>query len=332
VTIDLKTLNLEPRRQTFGHIARRFGEDRPASRYEEGMLDLQATAHFHYKPFWEPDKELYDPRRTEIVMADWYDLRDPRQFYYATYNINRAGMRAAAQHNFDFVEKRGMLDSLTPEWKAKVEEYLLPLRHVAWGANMNATQICDRGYGTAVTAPAIFTAGDQLGIAQLIGQIGMDMAGGTGDALDAAKDKWMTAEYWQGLRKLVEDTLVVQDWFQLFVAQNLVIDGLIYPLVYEAFDAEGQKHGGAAISMLTEFMSEWFADHSRWADAVIKVAAKESEANAAKLSEWYAQWRDEAAAALRPLAAHVLGDGGDAAVDGVVETLDARAAKLGLNT
>lgn len=332
MTIDLKTLNIEPRRQTFGHIARRFGEDRPASRYEEGMLDVQATSHFHYRPFWEPEKELYDASRTEIVMNDWYDLRDPRQFYYATYNINRAGMRAAAQHNFDFVAKRNMLDQLDPAWRQTVEDYLLPLRHVAWGANMNATQICDRGYGTAVTAPSIFNAGDQLGIAQIIGQIGMDMAGGTGEALDAAKDKWMNADYWQGIRKLVEDTLVELDWFQLFVAQNLVIDGLIYPLVYDSFDAAGQSKGGAAISMVTEFMSEWFADNSRWTDAVIKVAAAESDANKAKLSAWFTKWREQTQHALRPLATHVLGGAGHAAVDQAVEALNARAAKLGLDT
>ena len=330
MSIDLKTFHMEPRRQTFGHIARRFGEDRAATRYEEGMLDVQATDHFHYRPLWGPDYELYDERRTAIEMEDWYRLRDPRQFYYATYNFSRNGMRQAADHNIDFVQKREMLDALTPEWREKVEAYLLPLRHVAWGANMNAAQICDAGYGTAVTAPSIFTAGDQLGIAQLISQIGLMLEGGTGEALDRAKDAWMNAEHWQGVRRLVEDTLVVEDWFELFVAQNLVIDGVLYPLVYDSFDSEGQKHGGAALSMLTEFMSEWFADHSRWADAAIKVAAAESDANRALLNAWFAAWRNRTADALHPLSRHVLGDAGDAAVAAAVETLDARARKLGL--
>ncbi|MGB0747537.1 MAG: aromatic/alkene monooxygenase hydroxylase subunit beta [Magnetospiraceae bacterium] len=330
MSVELKTLNVKPRRQTFGHIARRFGEDRPASRYEEGMLDLQPTDNFHYRPLWEPEYETYDARRTAIKMADWYDLRDPRQYYYAAYNIARNVMRQAADHNFAFVEKRDMLDNVTPEWREKVEQYLLPLRHVAWGSNMNASHICDRGYGAAVTAPAIFTAGDQLGIAQLIGQIGMLLAGGTGEALDRAKEAWMSAPTWQGIRKLVEDSLVTKDWFELFVAQNLVIDGLLYPLVYEIFDAEGQKHGGAAISMLSEFMSEWFADHSRWVDAVIKRAASESPENAKHLGEWYAAWRDKTAEALRPLATHVLNGSGNSAVDSVLATLDARAAKLGI--
>ncbi len=38
---------------------------------------------------------------------------------------------------------------------------------------------------------------------------------------------------WQELRHAVEDMLVTQDWFELFVAQNLALDGLLYPLVYE---------------------------------------------------------------------------------------------------
>lgn len=331
MSVDLKTMTVEPRRQTFGHLARRFGEDRAATRYEEGTLDVQATDHFHYKPLWEPEFDIYDVRKTAVVMKDWYDLKDPRQYYYATYNIARAGMRQAAEHNFDFVEKRDMLKGVSADWMQTVAFYLLPLRHVAWGANMNAANICDRGYGTAVTAPSIFTAGDQLGIAQLIGQIGLIMGEGTGEVLDAAKANWMNAPEWQGVRKLVEDTLVVKDWFELFVAQNLVIDGLVYPLVYERFDAEGQKHGGAAISMLTEFMSEWFAEHARWVDAVVKVAAAESAQNKALISGWFATWRDQAGAALKPLSGRVLGGAGDGAVNDVIANLNTRAQKLGLD-
>lgn len=329
--VELKTLRVEPRRQTFGHIARRFGEDRAATRYEEGMLDVQPTDNFHYRPLWAPEYEIHDKRRSAIQMEDWYELRDPRQLYYATYNFSRNGMRQAVEHNFDFVEKRGLLDKIQPEWREKVENYLLPMRHVSWGANMNACQICDRGYGAAVTAPSMFAAGDHLGIAQTISQIGIDLGGGTGDALDRAKDKWMNADYWQGIRKMVEDTFVVEDWFELFVAQNLVINGILYPLVYETFDAEGQNNRATSISTLTEFMTEWFVDDSKWVDAVIKRAAAESPENAKLLSGWFAAWRDRAAEAVAPLATYVLGDAGKAAVANAVSLVNGRAAKAGLS-
>ena len=40
--IDLRTVSIKPLRQTFDHVAARIGGDKPASRYQEGTLDLQA--------------------------------------------------------------------------------------------------------------------------------------------------------------------------------------------------------------------------------------------------------------------------------------------------
>ena len=114
------------------------------------------------------------------------------------------------------------------------------------------------------------------------------------------------------------------------MAQHLVIDGLLYPLVYETFDTEGQATGGTVVSLLCEFMTIWYPDHQRWVDAIIKTTAKESDDNKALLSKWFGAWRDATAEALRPLSAHVLDGRGDEAVDAVTEALNVRAAKLGL--
>ena len=53
MTIEIKTNSVEPIRQTYGHIARRFG-DKPATRYQEASYDLEAKTNFHYRPPWEP--------------------------------------------------------------------------------------------------------------------------------------------------------------------------------------------------------------------------------------------------------------------------------------
>lgn len=331
MTIDIKTLKVEPRRNTFGHIARRLGGDKPASRYEEGTLDVQATTNFHYKPLWDVEHWHYDETRTAIKLQDWYVLRDPRQYYYASYNIARANQNQATERNFEFVEKRGMLSSLSPEWRNAVSFYLLPLRHLEWGANMNCTDMCDRGYGTAITAPCIFAAGDHLAMAQIIGRVGLMLDGNLGTSLDAAKTAWMEASEWQPIRKLVEDSFVTKDWFELFVAQNLCLDGLLYPLVYGQFEMEGRNKGGTAVSMLTEFISDWFTEHSRWVDSVIKTTAAESAENKALLSGWFQQWGAAVSSALTPLSIRVLGaEAGPKAVDACVSTLKKRASALGL--
>ena len=68
--IDLRTVAINPLRQTYDHIARRIGPDKAASRYQEGTLDLQATHNFHYRPTWDPDHEIFDASRSAIRMAD----------------------------------------------------------------------------------------------------------------------------------------------------------------------------------------------------------------------------------------------------------------------
>lgn len=94
--VDIKTQQIQPLRQTYGHVARRFG-DKPASRYQEATYDVQSEVNFHYRPTWDPGFELYDKRRTAIVMQDWYALKDPRQFYYGAYVTARGRQQDATE-------------------------------------------------------------------------------------------------------------------------------------------------------------------------------------------------------------------------------------------
>lgn len=326
--IDLRTVSIKPLRHTYSHIARRFG-DKPASRYQEATYDVQLTHNFHYRPTWDPDHTIFDPTRTALQMADWYAFRDPRQYYYGTYTAARARQQETAEANFDFVETRGLARLLPEDVKALALELLLPLRHVAWGGNMNNAAICAYGYGTAITQPCIYQSMDHLGIAQYLTRIGLMLA--EPEVLDTAKRQWLEDPKWQELRRYVEDTFVLSDWFELFVAQNFVLDGLLYALVYDAIvDDLMSSRGGTAIAMLTAFMTEWSAETAKWAEAQIKVAAAESEANRELVSGWTRHWRDRGVAALTPLAQHALGERAADVLADVAQQFDTRAAKLGV--
>lgn len=328
-TIDLRTVSIKPLRHTFTHVARRIGGDKPATRYQEGTFDLQATENFHYRPTWDPDHEIFDPRRTAIRMKDWYALKDPRQFYYGTYTAARARQQETAESNFDFVESRGLAAALPEGVRQMALDVLLPLRHLAWGGNMNNAYICAYGYGTAISQPHIYQAMDQLGIAQYLTRIGLALA--DPEALDVAKRQWMDDPKWQGLRRYVEDCFVVKDWFELFVAQNLVLDGLVYPLVYQTIVDDGlAREGGTAVALLTQFMSDWHAETAKWVDAQVKVAAAESPENKALLSTWTQAWMARGLAAVAPLAEHALGARAGAALDDLTQQFKTRAVKAGL--
>ncbi len=326
--IDLRTVAIKPLRNTFDHLARRFG-DKTSSRYQEGTYDIQATDNLQYLPTWDPEHELHDVTRTAVVMKDWYALRDPRQFYYGTYTLTRARQQESVESNFNFVETRGLADALPQDLKRSALDLLLPLRHLGWGANLNNMSMCAYGYGTAITQPCCFHAADNLGIAQYLTRLGLLLDDVS--ALEVAKQQWLEAERWQPLRRLAENMLVQKDWFQLYVAQNFVLDGLLYPLVYENIvDKQLAAKGGATVAMLTAFMTEWFSETSKWVDFTLKTAAAESAENKALIGEWCKAWRDRAVAALTPVMEHASGADASLLIATVVARFNDRAAKLGL--
>lgn len=308
MTIEIKTTSIEPLRHTFDNVARRIGGDKPASRYLEAMYDLQATANFHYRPYWDPEHELYDKGRTAIVIEDWYVFKDPRQFYYGAWTMTRSKQQDATERNFNFVDKRNLADTVDAEWRAKAGRILIPLRHLEYAANLNNCYIAAYGYGTATTQAAMFAAIDRLGVAQYLSRIGLILDKNTSESLDVAKNAWLSDPIWQPLRALCERLLVTRDWFELLVAQNFVLDGLLYPLIYDRFDKTMVQHTGTVISMLTEFMNDWYAETSRWVDMMLKTAAEESSGNKARIEAWVTQWRGQAMQALDPVAEEIFGE------------------------
>jgi phenol hydroxylase P1 protein len=327
--IDLRTVSITPLRQTFDHIAARIGPDKAASRYLEATMDIQPEANFHYRPTWDPEREIFDASRTAITMKDWYALKDPRQFYYGTYTASRARMQETAEADFEFVESRGLADSYDDAARRTALDFYVPLRHVAWGANMNGASMCAYGFGTAITQPCLYQGMDQLGIAQYLTRLGLAL--GDQGEVQAAKLAWLEQPQWQELRRYVEDTLVIKDWFELFVAQHVALDALLFALAYTEVDQALNAKAGPTVSLLTRFQAEWFVDSAKWVDACLKVAAAENPQNKAQLQQWLAHWRDRATTALLPLATMALGAQGDAALARAAASLDARLAKAGLS-
>lgn len=326
MTIEIKTATLEPVRNTFAHIARRFG-DKPATRYQEATYDVQSEKYFHYRPLWQPDKELNDPSRTAIKMKDWYAFKDPRQFYYGAYVQQRAKMQEAAENNYAFFEKRNLVALLPEGMKENIIKYLVPLRHVEHGANLNNMYACAYGFGTAITQACLYNGMDRLGIAQYLSRIGLIIDGNTGDSLTEAKVAWLNDPIWQGVRALVEELSVTEDWFEVLVAQDVVLDCLMHELIYVQFDQWLQENGAQDIGMLTDFMQAWSKDTNRWIDATLKIAATESNENRALLEKWVLHWKQVITKALAPLAADMLNDDALALAESV---LDKRLQKAGL--
>ena len=331
MSLNIAAKEVKPLRTNFGYTARRVGENKAASRYQEAVYDIQPTCNFHYPPSWEPDKMLFDASRTAIVMQDWYSFTDPRQYYYTTYVAARAKQQEVMDSNFELIEKRNLLQGVPAAVLQQIREVLIPLRHLEYGANMNNQDICDRGYGTTITSLASFNGFDRIGMAQYLSRIALLLDENEETTLLAAKTAWLDAPVWQPLRHAMEDTFVLDDWFEIMVAQNIVLDGLIYPLVYERFIPALTAQGGGTFLMLTQFMNEWYGETVRWTNQLMKVTAAESPANAELLSAWTSQWVARLEQAVLPLAQLAFGENAAAQqVAEVKQELLARLAKQGI--
>ncbi|WP_072682098.1 hypothetical protein [Arcobacter sp. LA11] len=301
MTLDIKSIDIQPKRETFGHVARRIGEGKAATRYEEATYDLQATHNFHYRPTYNPKYELYDTDKTAIKMEDWYKFLDPRQYYYSNYVMTRAKQQEVAEQNFTFIEKRDLLSVMPQDVKNEILNHVLPLRHYEWGANMNNLQLVSESYGAAFASASMFHAEDRLGNAQYITRIGLMISENETDVLDNSKEAWLNDASWQPLRKALEDSFVLEDWFELHMVQNIIMDGFIQPLFFNVYEQELNARGGSAQGMMSEFITTWYEESSKWTDKTIEVASSESEENAQLLSSWaikYIEIMEEATLAL----------------------------------
>lgn len=330
MSIDIKTTKIEPRRITFDNVAEKLGEGKVPSRYQEVMHGVQQEEVFHYRPTWDPEHDIFDADRTAIKMQDFDDLTDPRQYYYGTYVIQRSKQQEALEKNFSMVEKRGLLAALDAGLSEKIRKVIIPFRHVEWGANNNNLFIAAYGFGTPMPIAADFQGMDRLGNAQYISRIGLILSNNDPAILDQAKSEWLDEPMWQPLRKLVEDSFVLKDWFELHVLQNFLLDGVMHPLLFQHFDEEIVNRGGAAFAMVTEFFVEWFGEACRWVDQTIKTAAGESEANKALLTGWRDKWLPEVRNAAQPVAEYIFDGHGAAVLGQVLDRLEARSGKVGL--
>jgi phenol hydroxylase P1 protein len=209
-----------------------------------------------------------------------------------------------------------------------VNDVLLPLRHVAWASNINNSFVGAYGYGIAISQAATYASMDQLGIAQYVTRLGL--AFDDVNALAVAKQAWLKEAAWQDLRRYEEDLMVSSDWFEVFTAQNFVLEGLLFPLIYEQLNEKLNAIHGPVISLLTRFQREWFTESAKWVDAMLKAAAADNPANAATLASWINAWRARAVIALTPIAIKAFGTDGVTVLDETVQILNARAAKAGI--
>lgn len=322
---ELKTQVIEPQRHTFTAVEKRFG-DKPASRYLEGIIDVQPKENFHYRPTWDPTREIYDDTYSIFRLSDAYSFLDPRQYYYAPYVTARAGHHEAFATSLQYIENRGLLERLPDGWKAVLKELVVPLRHVESGGQLILCSMTRFAFGATITQAAAYSAFDRVGNAQVLSRAGIALGGGTADLLGEAKEHWMDDAALQGVRKLTEETIVEADW-GIALLQLDALDQLLYDLLYRHLDDEAVVGGAPAYSLIAQHMASWFTDNRKWIDKLYATWREDpelGETNARLLEEHGQSAVDRALEAVTPFAIRV-----DELIDaGALDCVTTKAAEV----
>ncbi len=328
---ELRTQVIDPPRKTFTHLVKRYG-DRPASRYEEGTIDLQPKENFHYRPLWGPDHEIYDETYSDFRLTDPYSFTDPRQYYYAPYVTSRAAMSDSVASTLDYLGSRDLFSRIPDNWSALMGELLVPLRHYESGAQMVSCDITRFGFGATITQCAAFAAFDRIGNAQAISRLGIALDGGTATLLGEAKNRWVQDTALQGLRRYMEELFLEKDWGKALIRLD-VLDRLLYGLFFGHLDDAAIDAGAGSYSLFAQHQTSWFKDQRKWVDALYKAWVADPEtgtANKALLAATAAEALDAALTDMAPLTARadeLVGAGATTNVEATATTVrDAVAA------
>ena len=263
----LRTQVIEPTRPTFTALIKRYG-GRPATRYEEGSVDIQPREHFHFRPLWGPEHEIYDVEYSAMRITDPDTFTDPRQFYYAPYVTSRAQLHDAFTRTLNYLTERDLLTRLPDAWQQVLGEMVLPLRHYESGAQLISVNGARFGYGSTITQCLAYAGFDRIGNAQMLSRVGIALGGNTDTKLAPAKAAWMDADYLQGLRRLTEELMVEADWAIAAFGLDLT-DQLLYPLLTRHLDEAALLSGGGAYSLIAQHLATWYTDNRKWLDAIL---------------------------------------------------------------
>ncbi|MDB5080620.1 MAG: hypothetical protein JWP00_2544 [Chloroflexi bacterium] len=336
MSYDLSPQVIEQRRLAYDELTRRYGQ-REATRYEEATIGVQHEENFHYRPLWNPAIEIYDPSMTRLKLADWYSFLDPRQFYYGPYNQARNKSMENLDSQLAYANERAMLDKIAGDWRNIFLSYLLPLRHYEYGGTTVMTYVARFAYGTSIEQCASFNAFDKTGNSQIITKFAL-MLPNADQLLEEGKRRWMEAPHLQPLRSLVEHTWLITDWAEAIFVQNLLLDPLLYTLLYQEFDRVALENGALAVTFIHKYMNDWLKDNSRWTTALVEAFLNDDqhgEANRQAIQQMLDGWRPKVEESLRPLGVifempQVKGNF-EASWQQATQNLDHHLERLGLN-
>lgn len=331
---------------------RDFGYITPAGRrlseYEAVTLYIQPDPKGFDRPgdlTTRPDgRGTWNEDSTAMRCEDWFAFRDPAEMWQRPYISRQTDQERSIDRLIRHWAESGALGQLDGEWaRSGLGEIYLPCAFMEHGIFRAMAYAQREALSDTLATALTLNATDKVRHAQDIVLYHIELvAAGVPIREDNGKASWIGDPIFQGCRRVIERLMATDDWAEIAVATNLVIEPLVAGSIYDEILAHGASRIGDMAT--TVILAEAGRDRARnlaWTRRLVELALDDkadSDHNRSVITGWLSSWRTDATAALTglgPAAQRVgldpdhLNDQVHASWSRLVEPFDLKLAEVG---
>ncbi|HVK72560.1 MAG TPA: hypothetical protein VM734_04545 [Kofleriaceae bacterium] len=286
---------------------------RRPTQYESYTVGQQSTPaqwlHVDWPVRFDDGRPPWIAESTALRTTRWSEFRDPSQTWQRPYVAQRNIQEQALATLVPEALRGGLADALEPAWRDRVlATYYAAWPFVEYGEFLSLCYAVREALSDTITMALAFEVSDKLRHGQDIVHYLLALEEAVPGFSDAgARAAWMTDPALVPLRETIERINASNDWAEIAVALNLVLE----PLAGELFKTEllsrlAPLNGDAVTPMILGSVRQDARRHVATTQALVRIATDDPDTGAANrevVRGWLARWTPEATAVARALAA-----------------------------
>ena len=280
--------------KTWSHLAK---SRRRPSEYEIVSTNLLWNMDESTVPEAAKDLEMHEWHKkyrygSPLKHSDWDAFRDPDAMVYRTYNIIQDGQETYVENLVDEYSSLEHDSGLSTDWLDTLEVFYTPGRYPLNICMMNA------GYGAAFARTSTivnvweYQAADALRHLSRLAYRTAELRKTHPNRGFGANEReiWENAPAWQGMRELLEKSLVAYDVGEHFVAFNLVAK-VAFDEAHIVEFADAARHAGDDLAaLITDSHLRDVERSRRWSRALVEFVLEDDPDNKKVIDGWLDKW------------------------------------------
>ncbi|MGZ3382827.1 MAG: aromatic/alkene monooxygenase hydroxylase subunit beta [Isosphaeraceae bacterium] len=198
-----------------------------------------------------------DARTTQLVHPNWFEYRDPSSLWQRPYIKLQAQHERSIQQAIDSAKLNGAFQDIAPEWLELLSRYYEAFASFEWGMFRAHAFVTREALSDTLTMAYTFSGMDRLRHQQDIALYSLDLHERVASYEEGAgMGPWLNDPVCQPARRLVERLGALQDWGEMVLMTNLVVEPLFTALVGSEFFRRLAPLYGDVITPVIEMTAE----------------------------------------------------------------------------